>query len=1213
MEAFIIYLLKASIWIAVFWMIYRVFLRSEPFFRFNRVFLLTGLAAAFPLALCHRTYYIDINYQPVMMVYDSPVMETYVAAEQFDRTGFMLAAGYLSAVILIAAYHLLGLWKIWKMIRRNAGNHTDIIDIKGIKSSFSLFGYIFMDMQSGMSEMEKTLILEHEKAHIRQKHYIDTVVAQVVCALLWFNPFAWVYLAAVKQNHEFLADHSVLKHGYSRAVYNAALINNTFKIPIFAFTNSFTYYKLKRIKMMKKIESNRAKKLAVLLIAPALLAFSWAFAKPEYRYNVSFGADPATNSSPEDGVAYYTDDLTAAPDTVKVEFFEDRLKSSNTNINLGGSTRLAFKKYSSGMIINGKVRDKRGKPIQGAVIIFDDINTGVVSDADGNFTLHNPKVKVDYRMPPGAVELAYNDPGIDPVDTTPFGIKDFEGKPEPLILLDGQEISLSIYKELKSDDIAGITIFKDKSAVKIYGDRGKNGVIVVTTGKASGKGTVIKDSGIAPVDPKDFMITDSPGKPQPLILLDGQAAPSEMLLYLKPDDIESFTVLKDKEATELYGERGKNGVINVILKKNADGTNRMKTTTNQLYVVPSGPTGYPVKMIKDEGVQHGVIDKDKTPLYLIDKKVVSSLDNLRDEEVHSFYIYRGKTEATAPYGDKGDNGVISVITRKYAVETGDTIVPQPKPAGESGAPLNVLRQPSDEQVKNLTRRVAEVITKNITQNDDDIKEYLRAASLARKNHTFGGNPPLILIDGEEVKSEEDIRPEEIQYLQVHRGEIARKLYGEKGKNGALVITTRPRRSRGTIALRDNVGGTVSTPLSTSFTIRDDGTRIITVLDTIRGDVSATTSDVIRVNGDVSAPASAKESVSVTVKNLANRSGIFDADAHPLILIDRKEAKSLDKLQPEEIYNLSVYKSETETAKPYGKKAKDGLISILTKKYAFETGDTLDVRRRPAVAAPTLSKQNHDILKSWAVDIIEAEGAGKSEKGKAKDAKDAEKKAEGAAKDAERDAKKAEGIAKIAERAAKKAELNAILSEGSAKHETSSSATTHFIARLITENSVRDNAIFRGNTDFGDKSPLIFIDRIEVKSSKEIKPEDIHSITVHTGIHVIKLYGEKARHGAVFIFSKKYAKENGDFVTIPNSYKTSSDLLRSKQTMQEIISGGNASALYYLNGYETEYAAIQKVNPDQIENVSVLKDQTAVEVYGERGHKGVVIITTKPKA
>ncbi|MDR3308901.1 MAG: hypothetical protein LBS80_02995, partial [Tannerella sp.] len=461
MEAFIIYLLKASIWIAVFWMIYRVFLRSEPFFRFNRAFLLTGLAAAFPLALCHRTYYIDINYQPVMMVYDSPVMETYVAAEQFDWTGFMLAAGYLSAVILIAAYHLLGLWKIWKMIRRNAGNHTDIIDIKGIKSSFSLFGYIFMDMQSGMSEMEKTLILEHEKAHIRQKHYIDTVVAQVVCALLWFNPFAWVYLAAVKQNHEFLADHSVLKHGYSRAVYNAALINNTFKIPIFAFTNSFTYYKLKRIKMMKKIESNRAKKLAVLLIAPALLAFSWAFAKPEYRYNVSFGADPATNSSTEDGVAYYTNDLTAAPDTVKVEYTKGNLKSSHTVVSDGGLTKLTIRKDAN-------------------VIKADESNI--------------------------------------------FNFLDRPGYTNPLILLDGQEASLSVFKELKSADIETVTVFKDEGAVKIYGDRGKNGVIVVTTGKAAGKGAVIKDSGIDPVDPKDFMIIDSPGKPQPLILLDGQAA-----------------------------------------------------------------------------------------------------------------------------------------------------------------------------------------------------------------------------------------------------------------------------------------------------------------------------------------------------------------------------------------------------------------------------------------------------------------------------------------------------------------------------------------------------------------------------------------------------------------------------------------------------------------------------------------------------------------
>jgi hypothetical protein len=115
------------------------------------------------------------------------------------------------------------------LLKSGSGSKSKVIHVPGIRSSFSFFGHIFMDNQTDLQEVEKKLILEHESAHIEQYHWVDILLAQIVCSLQWFNPFAWMYLHSVKQNQEFLADRSIIEKGYSPVVYYAVLINNTFQ------------------------------------------------------------------------------------------------------------------------------------------------------------------------------------------------------------------------------------------------------------------------------------------------------------------------------------------------------------------------------------------------------------------------------------------------------------------------------------------------------------------------------------------------------------------------------------------------------------------------------------------------------------------------------------------------------------------------------------------------------------------------------------------------------------------------------------------------------------------------------------------------------------------------------------------------------------------------------------------------------------------------
>jgi len=56
-------------------------------------------------------------------------------------------------------------------------------------------------------------------------------------------------------------------------------------------------------------------------------------------------------------------------------------------------------------------------------------------------------------------------------------------------------------------------------------------------------------------------------KTKPLIILDGKQVSEESINSLKPEEVEKINVLKDKNATDKYGDKGKNGVIEVFLKK----------------------------------------------------------------------------------------------------------------------------------------------------------------------------------------------------------------------------------------------------------------------------------------------------------------------------------------------------------------------------------------------------------------------------------------------------------------------------------------------------------------------------------------------------------------------------------------------------------------------------------------------------------------------
>jgi hypothetical protein len=286
MEQLIVYLLKSALVIAIFYSIYWIFLKNEIFYQFNRLFLLTGLLTSIVLPLYSYSY--EVMVHMAAPVAEGRVIRTHDTGNTLHAWALLLVAIYILFSCFFVYRHLSGLLQLKKMVLKYGYTWLEgykVINTPVFRSSFSVFNYIFIDVSDETSETEKGLILAHELAHVKQAHWADLLIAQLCCALQWFNPMIWLYLNAVKQNHEFLADAAVLAQGNSPARYRAALINHSLQTRVFSFASSFaTPDKFKRIRMMMKSESNPFRKAAVLLVIPAIATILYAFAEPKYTF-----------------------------------------------------------------------------------------------------------------------------------------------------------------------------------------------------------------------------------------------------------------------------------------------------------------------------------------------------------------------------------------------------------------------------------------------------------------------------------------------------------------------------------------------------------------------------------------------------------------------------------------------------------------------------------------------------------------------------------------------------------------------------------------------------------------------------------------------------------------------------------------------------------------------------------------------------------------
>ncbi len=643
------YLLKVSIALAVVFLFYQLVLRRLTFYNWNRWYLAGYSLLCFFIPFMNITDFLfrhELQQNNLIQIIPSfQQIQLIKEQEAFWNAGTIMLTVFTAGVLMMGIRVLMQLISLKRIKTKATLLNNGEVKLYHINESivpFSFHDSIYINKEQH-TEAELKEIIRHEFVHVKQKHSIDILLAELLCIVLWFNPVAWLLRKAIRQNLEFIADHKVLEEGLDKKQYQYLLLkvvgNSQYSI-----TPKFNFSSLKnRIAMMNKMKSARVQVLRFLFVLPLIAVLLLAFREvklQERKHDFSQTAALLSDTVPTDNISSV--DVTKSNGKNNVRIVLKNGTVENYNLNDADQKNAFEKKY-------GKILQPPPPPAlgQGTTAANKDIQTVDVMKENGKeiirirlkngtvetYDLNDPKQKETLEKKYGTT-ITTTPPPPPPVETLAV-ISPAKEQLTPnkkgyyLTIADNNGECVVIVKDKKKKIVEALTLTdwnkKETFYTNKYGEipppppptapstvsvvapvsiattvspvSKLTGTIAPTVSVTSVKSNVAVVSEVntlspvsttvqvAPVSveskltvatsPSPAALVETKGKTisittanadKVLYYIDGKEATIEEVNQLNPDFIESINVLKGNDATKLYGEKGKNGVILIKTK-----------------------------------------------------------------------------------------------------------------------------------------------------------------------------------------------------------------------------------------------------------------------------------------------------------------------------------------------------------------------------------------------------------------------------------------------------------------------------------------------------------------------------------------------------------------------------------------------------------------------------------------------------------------------
>lgn len=631
METAIEYLLKSAGVLSIFVLVYHFLLRRLTFFNANRWFLLAGIAASilFPLVEITQTVYVE---QPEQVVYLPQQLATPMASVLQQSMVEETAVAFDYAMLFFYLYIAISIFFIGKMIvelsslrslirsgdKKRSGKFV-IVTLSRKLTPFSFFNYICYSTSDQQSP-ELDLILEHEKVHAREWHSIDLIASHLFKALFWINPLVWLLKRQIGENLEFIADSKAKVKNTTGISYERTLLSAAASHMQPALANNFfTPFIKKRIVMLQKEASANWNAYKYALILPVIVLFLYSFnvvEEIEYVKNENaLQMDSVTNNNDESSIIDTIENATTTSEE-EVEIAQElwskdpildfdhtinfSIEPTSTEEYLDEKKTYLKKEYNVDFNYS-KLKIKRGKIVR-IKISLDDNNgykgsqeysatggiksicvKGVIKGDSKSWSMGDCKgvanknsystITSSYTYTSDSDSLVKSGDSLITIaqmeeliaqeearNAVVFSMMESTNGKNIDSLLNSGSFQFDDVDSLKNKIQARLKNVQLDSLNVIYFDYPKT----VHTSKNGVSTTITENVSIEKLDL---------GENSALMIVNGKETNAEIANLIDPKLIESVSVLKNKEATSLYGEKATNGVV-LITTKNTDIDNR---------------------------------------------------------------------------------------------------------------------------------------------------------------------------------------------------------------------------------------------------------------------------------------------------------------------------------------------------------------------------------------------------------------------------------------------------------------------------------------------------------------------------------------------------------------------------------------------------------------------------------------------------------------
>lgn len=355
-------LLKIILCSGIFLGLYYLFLAKEKTLVFNRFYLLFSLlfSVAIPfLSIKKETTEVPNS----VLVFQQQMPEhniTEIPAEQGGFNYSYIIGSVYSVIMLVLVLKLfLSIIKIKKLRGRKIiyKNRETVLLYQDL-APFSFWNTIYLSEKYFRNNQIENSIFLHEEIHIRQKHSLDVIFSEFMKAILWFNPFVYLYHKAIVNNHEFIADEEVLHKNNNVKQYQELILSEILKQQNLSLIHQFNFNNTKKRFIMMTKKNSKFSNAKKMMMIPFFVISGYAFSEKVYNVTtdnkaseIKFSKKATVNNSIEEKPTTNVEALpkSAKQDTIPIKK-NIEAKENRQNVANGEPSEMIPAEYPGGSV-----------------------------------------------------------------------------------------------------------------------------------------------------------------------------------------------------------------------------------------------------------------------------------------------------------------------------------------------------------------------------------------------------------------------------------------------------------------------------------------------------------------------------------------------------------------------------------------------------------------------------------------------------------------------------------------------------------------------------------------------------------------------------------------------------------------------------------------------------------------------------------------------